>query len=89
MDLPSPRPSGHAPSSDHDDATARERFLSVWAALYDHVREASRHQLDHATTMAELGLGGTVWIQVPSRPARRPLPEAGYISDIPAGVPIG
>lgn len=81
MSVPSPRP------SDHDEQD-RNRFLAAWGALYDRLREGGRAQLGHAALMAERQLGGTAYITLPSKAAKRDLPEAGYISDIPPGAPF-
>lgn len=66
----------------------RERWLAAAERLYDRLREGGRAQLVHAVDMLERDLGGTLWIQIPSKPAKRTLPEAGYTSDVPPGVPI-
>jgi hypothetical protein len=81
MSVPTPRPA----RDEHDD-DERAQFLATFGALYDRLREGSLAQIQHAAAMAERGLGGTVYIHLPSRMAKRDLPEAGYISDVPAAL---
>jgi hypothetical protein len=84
MSLPTPRP----PDEDTVDDPGRARFLAVCGALYDRLREGSRAQADHAAAMAERNLGGTLYLHLPSRAAKRDLPEAGYISDPAPGLVV-
>lgn len=69
-----------------EDVIDKEAFLTVVGALYDRLREGSRAQLHHAVLMADRQLGGTMWIQLPSKASKRDMPEAGYASDTPASV---
>lgn len=66
-----------------EDVLDKEAFLTVFAALYDRLREGSRAQLHHAALMADRELGGTMWIHLPSKACKRDMPEAGYTSDAP------
>lgn len=88
MNIPMPSPSGDDVPDDRRNAE-REAFLGVFASLYDRLREGSRAHLAHAADMATRELGGVIWVQLPSRPTRRTLPEAGYVAEAPPTLRIG
>lgn len=88
MNIPAPRSPGDDAHDGQHDAD-RERVLTALAALYDHLRAGSRAHLLHGANMLIHELGGVIWIQLPYRPGRRTLPEAGYVSEMPGGIRIG
>lgn len=77
------------PASGLESLVTREEFVATFEVLYDHLREASRAQLEHGILMARRELGGVLIFQLPSKQAKRQRAEVAYASELPEGVRVG